>query len=171
MNISTFWELTHSRIPTFENFKVSKAEGEKFDAEAWFSNPRSVAVAKKFADAHHLKRGDSIRVQFGEREIDLVLSSVLEAKDGDSRFAAMDIGWAQELFGLQGELTAVLFQISDPNNPEPVRERIRRLVPPDAVVEEPGARSGQVEQLLSGFELNLTALSMISLLVGVVSHL
>jgi putative ABC transport system permease protein len=152
---------------TFENFKVSKADGETFDAEAWFSNPRSVAVAKKFADDHHLKRGDSIRVQFGEREIDLVLSSILEAKNGDSRFAAMDIGWAQELFGLQGKLTGVLLQISDPDNPEPVRERIRRVVPLDAVVQEPGARSGQVEKLLSGFELNLTALSMISLLVGV----
>ncbi len=152
---------------TFENFKISKAEGDKFDPEAWFSNPRSVAVAKKFADAHHLRRGDAIRVQFGEGAIDLVLSSVLEAKDGDSRFAAMDIGWAQELFGLQGKLTGVLLQVSDPSNPEPVRERIRRLVPPDAVVQEPGARSGQVEQLLSGFELNLTALSMISLLVGV----
>jgi len=152
---------------TFENFKVSKSGRESFDADAWFGHPTSLTVAKKFADAHQLKRGDSIRVKFGEREVDLVLSSVLEAKDGDARFAAMDIGWAQELFGLQGKLTGVLFQISDPNNPDPVRERIRRLVPSDAVVQEPGVRSGQVEQLLSGFALNLTALSMISLLVGV----
>ena len=152
---------------TFENFKVSKSGRESFDADAWFGDPRALAVAQKFAQSHKLKRGDSIRVKFGERTIDLVLSSVLEAKDGDSRFAAMDIGWAQELFGLQGKLTGVLFQISDPNNPKPVSDRIRHLVPPDAVVEEPGARSGQVEHLLSGFELNLTALSMISLLVGV----
>jgi putative ABC transport system permease protein len=151
---------------SFENFKVSKSGRESFDADAWFGNPMSLAVATKFADAHKLKRGDSIRVQFGERKIDLVLGSVLEAKDGDSRFAAMDIGWAQELFGLQGKLTEVLFQISDPNHPEPVLERIRQLVPPDAVVQAPGERSGQVEHLLSGFELNLTALSMISLLVG-----
>ncbi len=152
---------------TFENFKVSKSGRESFDADAWFGDPRALAVAQKFAQLHKLKRGDPIRVKFGERTIDLVLSSVLEAKDGDSRFAAMDIGWAQELFGLQGKLTGVLFQISDPNNPKPVSDRIRYLVPPDAVVEEPGARSGQVEHLLSGFELNLTALSMISLLVGV----
>ena len=152
---------------TFENFKLSKSGRDSFDSEAWFGNPRSLAVAKKFADTHHLKPGDSIRVKLGDREIDLVLSFVLEAKDGDSHFAAMDIGWAQELFGLQGKLTGVLFQISDPNNPEPVRERIRHLVPPDAVVQEPGARSGQVENMLSGFELNLTALSMVSLLVGV----
>jgi putative ABC transport system permease protein len=152
---------------TFENFKVDKRGNDSFDPDAWFGNPRSLTVAQKFADAHHLKRGDTIRVKFGEQEMDLVLSAVLEAKDGDAHFAAMDIGWAQELFALQGKLTGVLFQISDPNNPEPVRERIRRLVPPDAVVQEPGARSGQVEQLLSGFALNLTALSMISLLVGV----
>jgi putative ABC transport system permease protein len=152
---------------TFENFKVNKSGKDPFDTDAWFGNPRSLTVAQKFADARHLKRGDSVRVKFGEREVDLVLSSVLEAKDGDAHFAAMDIGWAQELFGFQGKLTGVLFQISDPNKPEPVRERIRRLVPADAVVQEPGARSGQVEQLLSGFALNLTALSMISLLVGV----
>jgi putative ABC transport system permease protein len=152
---------------TFENFKGSKADRASFDSDAWFGNPRALAVAKKFADTHKLKTGDAIRVKSGEREIDLVVSSVLEAKDGDSHFAAMDIGWAQEIFGLQGKLTSVLFQISDPNNPQPVCERIRQLVPPDAVVQEPGARSGQVEHMLSGFGLNLTALSMVSLLVGV----
>jgi putative ABC transport system permease protein len=156
--------LTNS---TFENFKVSKSDKQSFDADAWFGNPGSLAVARKFAEAHNLKRGDLIRIKFGERNIDLVLSSVLEAKDGDAHFAAMDIGWAQELFGLQGKLTGVLFQISDPNHPEAVRERIRQLVPADAVVQEPGERSGQVEDMLSGFELNLTALSMVSLLVGI----
>jgi putative ABC transport system permease protein len=152
---------------TFQNFKVSKSSGESFDANAWFGDPRSLAVAKKFAELHGLKRGDFVRIKFGEREQDLVVSSVLEAQDGDSHFGAMDIGWAQELFGLQGKLTGVLLQISDPDNPGPLSEQIRRLVPPDASVQEPGARSSQVEHLLSGFELNLTALSMISLLVGV----
>ncbi|MBV9105791.1 MAG: FtsX-like permease family protein [Verrucomicrobia bacterium] len=151
----------------FESFKFSKSAKEAFDADAWFGNPRSLAISKAFADSHQLKRGDSIQVKFGERKIGLVVSSVLEAKDGDSHYAAMDIGWAQELFGWQGKLTGVLFRISDPNNHEPVEKRIRTLVPPDALVQEPGARSAQVEQMLSGFELNLTALSMISLLVGV----
>jgi putative ABC transport system permease protein len=152
---------------TFENFKVGKSGKESFDADSWFGNPRSLAVSERFADSHKLKRGDSIRVKFGERQIDLVLGSVLDRKDGDLRFGAMDIGWAQELFGLQGKLTGVLFQISDPSHPEPVCKRIRHLVPPDAAVQQPGDRSGQVEDMLSGFELNLTALSMVSLLVGV----
>ena len=151
----------------FENFKVSRSADESFDADAWFGNPKSVAVSKSFADLHKLKPGDLLRIKFGEREIDLVLSFILEAQDGDSRFAAMDIGWAQELLGLQGKLTCVLFRINDPKNSRPVSERIRQIVPGDVVVQAPEQRSSQVEKMLAGFQLNLTALSMVSLLVGV----
>ena len=151
----------------FENFKVSRSAKASFDADAWFGNPKSVAVTKSFADLHKLKPGDSIRIKFGEREIHLVLSFILEARDGDSRFAAMDIGWAQELLGLQGKLTGVLFRLGDPQNPGPVSERIRQIVPNDVVVQEPEQRSRQIEKMLAGFQLNLSALSMVSLLVGV----
>ena len=151
----------------FENFKVGRSTNESFDADAWFGNPKSIAVTKSFADLHKLKPGDSIRIKLGEREIDLVLSFILEARDGDSRFAAMDIGWAQELLGLQGKLTCVLFRLSDPMNPGPVSERIQQIVPGDGVVQQPEQRSSQVEKMLAGFQLNLTALSMVSLLVGV----
>jgi putative ABC transport system permease protein len=151
----------------FENFKVSKATHDAFDGDAWFGNPKSIAVASSFAAAHHLRRGDKLRIAFGERQVDLVLSSLLEATDGNSHFAAMDIGWAQELFGLQGKLTRVLIRARDPDNPGSVTEAIRRIIPPDAVVDQPGDRGRQVEQMISGFQLNLTALSMVSLLVGV----
>jgi putative ABC transport system permease protein len=150
----------------FENFKISKSAKETFDGAAWFGNPKSIAVTKSFADSHKLRRGDSIRIKIGERELDLVLNFLLEAKDGDSRYAAMDIGWAQELLGRQGKLTGVLLRIHDPANPESIAQRVRHLVPADAVVQEPEQRSGQVEKMLAGFQLNLTALSMVSLLVG-----
>jgi putative ABC transport system permease protein len=151
----------------FENFKVSEAARDAFDGDAWFGNPRSIAVARGFAATHGLKRGDRLRVTFGERRVDLVVSSLLKATDGNSHFAAMDIGWAQELFGQQGKLTRVLIRSQDPDNPGPVTEAIRRIVPQDAVVDQPGDRGRQVEQMISGFQLNLTALSMVSLLVGV----
>jgi putative ABC transport system permease protein len=151
----------------FENFKVGKSTWEPFDGEAWFRNPRAVALAKSFVTSHNLKAGDKIRVKFGEKEVVLDVSFILDAKDGDSHFAAMDIGWAQEMFGLQGKLTGILLRVRDPNRPGPVAAEARKLVPADVTVEQPGDRSRQVEQLLSGFELNLTALSMVSLLVGV----
>src|SRR5260370_28440776 len=40
------------------------------------------------------------------------------------------------------------------------------MVPADVVVEEPEQRGNQVEKMLAGFELNLTALSMVSVVVG-----
>jgi putative ABC transport system permease protein len=79
----------------------------------------------------------------------------------------MDIGWAQELLQLQGKLTTVLFRVSDPNNPGPVRDELQRRLPPDVLVQAPEQRSKQVEEMLAGFQLNLAALSMVSLLVGV----
>src|SRR6201990_2764510 len=57
---------------TFENFKVNKSGKDSFDADAWFGNPRSLTVAQKFVRTHQLKRGDPIRIKFGEREMDLV---------------------------------------------------------------------------------------------------
>ena len=43
---------------------------------------------------------------------------------------------------------------------------LAKLVPADVTVSPPGQRSGQVERMLAGFELNLGALSLISLLGG-----
>jgi len=151
----------------FENAKIEDSKGELRNNSAWFSDPASVAVSSQFAEAHHLRRGDPLRVNVNGRQATLVLRFVLHQKEGESRFAAMDIGWAQELLQLQGKLTTVLFRISDPANAGPVRDRLQKLLPADVLVQAPEERSGQVEQMLAGFQLNLTALSMVSLLVGV----
>ena len=44
--------------------------------------------------------------------------------------------------------------------------KLGALAPSDVTVAPPGQRSGQVERMLASFELNLSALSLISLLVG-----
>ena len=156
--------LTNSE---FENSKIEGFETDRANSGAWFSDPAAVAVTSQFAQAHHLNQGDTLRIEVNGREARLVLKFVLRQKDGESRLAVMDIGWAQELLRLQGKLTTVLFRVGDPSNPGPVRDQLQRVLPPDVIVEAPEQRSEQVEQMLAGFQLNLTALSMVSLLVGV----
>ena len=151
----------------FQNAKIEGLDRESLDSSAWFSDPAAAAVTGQFAVAHHLKRGDAIRIMVNGREARLVLSFILQAKDGENRFAVMDIGWAQELLQLQGKLTTVLFRVRDPDHPGPVRKQLQSLLPPDILVQAPEQRSKQVEEMLAGFQLNLTALSMVSLLVGV----
>ncbi|HEY0794044.1 MAG TPA: FtsX-like permease family protein [Chthoniobacterales bacterium] len=151
----------------FQTFKVQDARGQSFDADQWFGDPAAVAVSRAFADKHHLHVGDPFRVQVGEREVTLRISFYIDVGEADSHFAVMDVGWAQELLGQPTRLTAVLFRLQDPQRPEPVIERLRQLLPPNAVVRSPEQRSAQVANLLAGFQLNLTALSLVSLLVGV----
>jgi putative ABC transport system permease protein len=155
--------LTNS---TFENAGIEN-EIDPSNRGTWFSDSTAVAVSRQFADAHRLKPGDVLRIKVNGREASLVLRFVLRQRDGANQFGVMDIGWAQELFQLQGKLTTVLFRIGDPDHPEPVRDRLQKLLPPDVSVQAPEQRSKQVEELLAGFQLNLAALSMVSLLVGV----
>jgi putative ABC transport system permease protein len=149
----------------FETLKVKNWNAETA-AETWFGRPDSIVVAQSFAERYHLKPGDHIRASFAEKTADLQIGSILEAGDVDLHLAAMDVGWAQELFGMAGQLTAVLFRVSDPKDSDPVREEIGKIVPGDVAVQAPDQRSTQVAKMLAGFQLNLTALSLVSLLVG-----
>ena len=79
----------------------------------------------------------------------------------------MDIGWAQELFGRQGQLSSIQVLLEDPGRAAAMATQLDALLPPGLRAEAPRQRSFQVQNMLSAFQLNLTALSMVSLLVGV----
>jgi putative ABC transport system permease protein len=152
--------LTNSE---FRNFSSFSGAGQ----DRWFSDAHAITISKAFADTHGLKAGDTIKVQTGEGTINLNVAFLIDTGNADSHFAFMDIGWAQELLGKPGALSAVLFRVKDPKDPAAVTARIARVLPVNAVIEPPSSRSAQVAKMLAGFHLNLTALSLVSLLVGV----
>ncbi len=97
----------------------------------------------------------------------LTVAFLLDAPEADSHLAAMDIGWLQELSGDAGKLNSVLFRVSDPLDPAPAIARLKQLLPPTVSIQTPQSRSSQIEKMVAGFQLNLSALSMASLMVGV----
>jgi putative ABC transport system permease protein len=100
---------------------------------------------------------------------DLRVGFVLRGKGApilDSHFAAMDIGWAQELFGRRGELSAIQVRLTNPSEREKILTQLRQLLPKDANVMAPAQRTQEVDKMLGGFELNLSAMSLVSLVVG-----
>jgi putative ABC transport system permease protein len=149
----------------FKTLDLDDLNGAAMDH--WFSDPNSIAVTREFADQHRLKSGDVVHGKLGEKSVDLRIGFTLNSGAGASRYAAMDIGWAQELLGMSGKLTSILFRIDDSTHSDRVRSRLSDGLPADIVVQEPEQRSGQVSKMLAGFRLNLSALSLISLLVGV----
>jgi putative ABC transport system permease protein len=150
----------------FRTFEVKKLGSQKMDSSRWFSDPSAVAVTKQFAQSHHLDAGSTFRVRLGETVKSLTVAFLLDAPEGDSHLAAMDLGWLQELSGDASKLTSVLFRVSDPLDPAPVIGRLKQLLPPTVSIQTPQSRSSQVEKMVAGFQLNLSALSMASLMVG-----
>jgi putative ABC transport system permease protein len=156
--------------PPFATFALESADRQKLDIESWLRDPGALALSEEFAQRYGLKVGDRLRIAVDGRERALTIRFIMRLTESpaghNSRIGAMDIAWAQELFGKVGKLTSLQMLLDDPARTEAMAATLQKLAPPDVTVAAPGQRSGQVQRMLAGFELNLTALSMVSLLVG-----
>lgn len=146
-------------------FKLAAPDGASLDMEAWLREPTALAVPKTRLDPRPL------RVLAAGKSVELNPQFVLRTDDGaletDDRFAAMDIGWAQELLGLQNRLTSIQIELDDPLRAGALIPELQKLVPPDVTVALPARRGAETESMLAAFQLNLTALSLVSMVVGV----
>jgi putative ABC transport system permease protein len=156
--------------PPFETFRMLQADGAEVDVETWLRERGAIAITREMAAKLGLRPGDPLCVSIGGRRAELKARFILEPDDpaalADIRTASMDIAWAQELFGTVGKLDSVQILLADGADPAAVTEAVRRIVPRDVVVAAPKQRSEQIGKMLSSFQLNLTALSLVSMLVG-----
>jgi putative ABC transport system permease protein len=156
--------------PPFETFRMVWPDGSPVDVEAWLREREAIALTRAFAQKLGLRQGDILRVNARGRPADLRVRFVLEPDDpaalSDIRAASMDIGWAQELLGTTGRLDSVQLLLAEDADPAAVAAAARAILPADVVVAAPQQRSEQIGKMLASFQLNLTALSLVSLLVG-----
>jgi putative ABC transport system permease protein len=156
--------------PPFETFRMVWPDGSPVDVEAWLRERDAIALTRAFAQKFGLQQGDILRVNANGRTADLRVRFVLEPDDpaalSDIRTASMDIGWAQELLGTVGRLDSIQLLLAEDADPTAIAAAARALVPADVVVAAPQQRSEQIGKMLASFQLNLTALSLVSLLVG-----
>ncbi|MEP7077805.1 MAG: FtsX-like permease family protein [Chthoniobacterales bacterium] len=157
---------------SFRTFQVTDFNDRSFDVEQWLAAPNVIAVTDEFARAHGLHRGAALRCAVNGTNQYLHIGFIMRPEGAaalDSHFAAIDIGWAQELFGLRGVLGGIQLRLTDTD--ARARDRtaaeLRKKMPSTALVAAPAQRGSQVEHMLGSFQLNLTAMSLVSLLVGV----
>ena len=148
-------------------FQLEDAAGQTLDLEKWLSDPEVIALQPSRATA---LAQTPLRVMAGTTRRTLKPLFTFEPENtlaqGDTRLAAMDIGWAQELLGLTGHLSSVQILLDDPSQAETVAATLRRILPADVTVAPPAARSTEMEAMLGSFQLNLTAMSLVSIVVG-----
>jgi putative ABC transport system permease protein len=151
----------------FRTFDPTNFAAEGFDIQRWLGISNSIAVSEEFVRQHQLKAGDKIRARLGAAEHELEIGFLIRKADTvDPHFAAMDVGWAQELFGRRGELGLIQLRLREPRDRDATVAALRQVLPKDARVAAPAQRTGEVEKMLGGFQLNLTMMSLVSVLVG-----
>jgi putative ABC transport system permease protein len=132
--------------------------------------PTSAILAEKFAAPRGLSVGASLNVVAGDRAITLVVRGLLKddgpARVLDGHFVLMDIAGAQWLLDRLGRVDRLDIRLDRPDLLADAEREISARLPAGLTVERPAQRGQQVEQMLSAFHLNLTALSYIALVVG-----
>ncbi len=135
------------------------------------TDPLSAVVPQAFADRHGLAIGSRLDVVFGDTVRPLIIRGVL-ANDGparmlDGNFVLMDIAAAQWAFDRLGRVDRIDVRLKDPSRLDDAEAAISRRLPAGLVVQRPARRGAQVERMLASFQFNLSALSLVALLVGV----
>jgi len=143
---------------------------EQGDLSAWLGRDDGIAVTKSFLIRHHLKVGDNVLLQGPGKARKMSICFIIDSDDpalsAHGMVAAMDIAGAQEWVGTRGQLTSILVKLRDPRDQGNVIEKLAKIMPPGVTIDPPVRRSKEVAVMLAAFELNLKALSLISLLVG-----
>jgi len=133
-------------------------------------DPKTLFLGRKVAAEWHVSRGDFVDLQVGSGVVTCTIEEVLlDPHDRASSWdylAVMDIAAAQIMFGMVGRLDRIDLTTEEGANVDAIAQAVRAMVPPDVIVERPSRRTGQVEQMLQAFRLNVTALSWVGLVVG-----
>jgi putative ABC transport system permease protein len=151
-------------------FKLHDAENQTPDVVGFLRDPKVIAITRKLGARLGLKIGDQLRVetQTGTEtfHIGYVLDFGEDAPGADEHLSVMDIANVQENFLHVGKLTRISALLRPGADFTTVRDRLRAELPANVIVQAPDRRNRQVERMIGAFQLNLTALSLISLLVG-----
>ena len=135
------------------------------DLLALLTTPGAVALPAPLAEELGVARGDRIEAVTAEGAVELRVAGRLEPDAARSAAASgyvfADIATAQELLGMTGALSRIDLIVSSE-----VAAGLAALLPDNVELVESAARSRATFGMTRAFRLNLTALSLLALLVG-----
>jgi putative ABC transport system permease protein len=138
---------------------------------ALVTRPGAVLLARATALELGLEAGDRFAVSAAGVRRTLTVAGLLEPADEASARAldgllVTDIASAQEIFGAAGRLGRIDLIVADDAGGRALLSRIAARLPPGAELVAAGARAGTTAQMIRAFQWNLTALSLLALVVG-----
>ncbi len=155
----------------FRPYLSNRTGNSSVDLTPFLTQPNTGVLSIETAKQVGLQVGDSFTIQLEKGAHTLTLIGVLQPEDEMSKRAlenllVTDISTAQELLGLTGFLSYIHLILPEGRRGETMLKRIQTLLPPGAEVIRSASRSQAIEQMTHAFSLNLTALSLLALIVG-----
>ncbi len=132
--------------------------------------PDALYLGRQVAADWNLGVGSVVEVTAGGRLVRLRVAGLIHNQAARSslwdRLAIMDIAAAQLLFQSIGRLDRIEL-VTTPDRPlDDIVASVRAVLPPHLVVQRPAQRTKQVENMVWAFQLNLSVMSWVGLLVG-----
>jgi len=132
--------------------------------------PDALYLGRQVAADWNLGVGSIVEVTAGGRLVRLRVVGLIHNQAARSslwdRLAIMDIAAAQLLFQSTGRLDRIEL-VTTPDRPlDDIVASVRAVLPPHLVVQRPAQRTKQVENMVWAFQLNLSVMSWVGLLVG-----
>lgn len=139
--------------------------------EALMAVPNTGMLLRQTAERLGVKEGGTFAVEVHGTIRHLALAGLMEAGDELSRLGldavlVTDIATAQELLAMEGRLTRIDLVIPEGDAGLHLLEKIRAVLPAGTAIVPAGSRAGALDQMTRAFRLNLTALSLLALVVG-----
>ncbi len=153
----------------FRNYLGDGAGGLSVEAlTQLLIQPDTVLLSQDLGQQYNLAPGDSLSLIADGQLKSVELVGLLQPGDNLSRRALnglilSDISTAQELLGKVGQISHIDLILSPEADPQPIIERL----PANARLQQARLRNETVNQMTAAFELNLSALSLLALIVGI----
>ncbi|MFQ5936093.1 MAG: FtsX-like permease family protein [Acidiferrobacterales bacterium] len=133
------------------------------------TEPATALLAKDTARRLGIESGATIALRIGAARQTITIVGLLVIEDPVARQALAsvlitDIATAQELLGMHGQLSRI--DLIVPDGAANRLKRIRALLPANGAIVTAADRSHALDQMTRAFRINLTALSLLALLVG-----
>jgi len=145
--------------------------GSGLDLGRFISSEQTGVLSALTAQNLNIEAGDSLKVRFEGQEQSITIISLLEAESEQSarvldNLLIVDISTAQALFGMAGQLSRIELILSEESEQSAQITALNEFLPVGAVLERSTTKSETMAQMTRAFSLNLVALSLLALVVG-----
>ncbi|MBW2520014.1 MAG: ABC transporter permease [Deltaproteobacteria bacterium] len=149
----------------------SPSIGSQFDLSRLLTEEGAGLMTERTASRLGLTIGDSLQLSAGEERHHFILVGFVETREQISiqaldNILLMDISSAQEILNKHGKLSRIDLIIPDTTSGQRRMRQLQHFLPSYAEILPANARVQTMAQMTKAFQINLRALSLLALVVG-----